>query len=632
LQLDVRVGRLELVGRLHRNVLLERRPVLPVHPASVLSLIRARPRFDLAAVGFSAFAVRAIHAWFVSKTPFFEGPIIDAQTYRAFAMELAKTGDFGGAFYQPPLYPGFLALLHRIGVSSAWGVALLQSALGATTAALMVLVGRKLASDASTARAVGLVTGFAAAFLGPLVLFDLELLPPVLVHLLLVGALLLALGSGKLGVGNALLGLLLGIAMIGWPLVAVLAPGLLALRARRMPGRRWSGVALALVFLAAPVALTARHNSTHDGEGVLVSYNSGINLWLGNNAKWRDTWRARPGAHFEPEFERPDREGVTRPSERSKFFVSLALRDAAERPFAAFLRTTEKLYYVWHGREIRRNQDIETLREASPILRALLWEVGIFFPFGIVAPLGLLAIFRRFRDIDVRVLAVSAFAYSLVLAAFFVSSRYRLPLALFLVPLAADQVCHFLTAGQGVRNRLAAFVAIAVGLNLPNDFTKTFRAGPAERAILEAHAWRNQNELERAAAISETLVQRFAGDANVQMLRAEILIAERRCRNATLHLARAIELAPRATTPRVMLATCYDELGEPARAEREFASALSLHPYHPVALKRAAQMYLRHGRTLEARSLLTRFARAGYDDPEVEGLLLRLGRSASNGP
>ena len=599
--------------------------MLSVHAASVLSLIRARPSLDLAAVGCSAFAVRAVHAWFVSKTPFFEGPIIDSQTYRAFAVELARTGDFGGAFYQPPLYPGFLALLHRIGLSSAWGVALLQSALGATAAALMVLVGRRLASDASTARTVGLLTGFAAAFFGPLVLFDLELLPPALVHLLFLGALVLALGSGKLGVGNALLGLFLGLAIIGWPLVAVFAPGLLALRARRMPERRWGGTALALAFLAAPVAVTARHNSMHEGEGVLVSYNSGINLWLGNNAHWRDTWRARPGAAFEPEFERPDREGVTRPGERSKFFVNLALRDAAERPIAALLRTTEKLYYVWHGREIRRNQDIETLREASPILSALLWEEGLFFPFGIVAPLALLAVFRRLRDIDVRIIAASAFAYALVLAMFFVSARYRLPLSLVLLPFAADQASYLSKDVVRVRTRLLAFVLLAVGLNLPNDFTKTFKADHAERGILEAHAWRNQNELGHAAAISETLVRRFDRDANVQMLRAEVLVAQHRCRSAIAHLAHAIELAPRATTPRVMLATCYDELGEPARAEREFASALSLHPYHPVALKRAAQMYLRHGRTLEARSLLTRFVRAGYDDPEVNGLLGELG-------
>jgi hypothetical protein len=606
--------------------------MLPVHLASVLSVARARPSLDLALVGFSAFAVRAIHAWFVSKTPFFEGPVIDAQTYRAFARRLAETGDFGGAFYQPPLYPTFLGLFHRVGVSSAWGVALLQSTLGAVTAALMVLVGRKLASNASSVRAVGLVTGLAAAFFGPLVLFDLELLPPALVHLLLVGALLLAFGSGKLGVRNALLGLLLGLAIIGWPLVAVLAPGLLALRARRMPERRWAGTVLALAFLAAPVAVTACHNSMHEGQGVVVSYNSGINLWLGNNAHWRDTWRARPGASFEPELERPDREGVTRPGERSKFFASLVRRDAVERPFAALLRTGEKFYYVWHGREIRRNQDIETLREASPILRALLWEAGLFFPFGIVAPLGLLAVIRRFRDIDVRILAASAFAYAVVLATFFVSSRYRLPLALVLLPFAADQAYYVLKVGARVRSRLAAFALLAVGLNLPNGFTKTFAADAAERGILEAHAWRNQNELVRAAAISEALVRRFARDANVQMLRAEVLVAEGHCRSAIAHLAQVIELAPRATTPRVMLGTCHDELGEPVRAEREFASALSLHPYHPVALKRAAEMYLRHGRTLEARILLTRFENAGYDDPEVYGLLSRLGRSASNEP
>jgi hypothetical protein len=75
------------------------------------------------------------------------------------------------------------------------------------------------------------------------------------------------------------------------------------LRARRLPkGRpRALCIGLALAFALPPVALTARHNATHNGGGILVSYNTGINLWLGNNPNWRDTWRARPGARFEPE-------------------------------------------------------------------------------------------------------------------------------------------------------------------------------------------------------------------------------------------------------------------------------------------------------------------------------------------
>ena len=570
-----------------------------------MTLLRWRPTLDPLLVASVAFALRVAHAAFLSRTPFFEGPIIDSQTYWVVAEHAASTGDFGGAFYQPPLYPAFLALLFRAGLNSAWAVEIVQSALGSATAALMVLIGRRLASKGHSARHVGLAVGFTTALYGPLVLFDLELLPPSLVHLLLIGALVLALRPGPVGPKDAAIGLLSGTAITGWPLSFALLPALLALRARRLSkGRpRALGIGLALAFSLPPITLTARHNAAHDGAGILVSYNTGINLWLGNNPSWRDTWRARPGARFEPELERPDREGVTKPGPRSAYFVRMVRRDVAERPLPALGRTLEKFYYVWHGREIRRNQDMELLREASPLLRALVWEAGVFFPFGLLAPLALLSLWRRRREPDISILAFTALFYAVVVAAFFVASRYRLPMVLLLIPVAVDQVFHLVSAGGATGRSLAILATGLVALNLPNDFTRTFAADEAERGILTAQSLRNQGKLERADEISEALALRFPDDANVQMLRAEMLVAAGRCDSALRHLERTIELTPRAATPRVVLGDCYDALGNAPAAERAFATALSLHPYHPVALKRAGIMYARYGRVIEARSV-----------------------------
>src|SRR6185503_2462390 len=143
---------------------------------------------------------------------------------------------------------------------------------------------------------------------------------------------------------------------------------------------------------------------------------------------------------------------------------------------------------------------------------------------GVVAPLALLCLWRRRREPDIRIVGASLFAYSLVLAAYFVSSRYRLPVALLLLPFAADQAFHLLRAGIDRRTTLA-LLSLAALVNLPNAFTKSFAADAAERGILEAQAWRNQGKFERADAISEELVRIFPGDANVQMLRAEMLVS-----------------------------------------------------------------------------------------------------------
>jgi hypothetical protein len=581
---------------------------------------RAPAGLDFVLVALVALTTRLAHAWFVSRTPFFDGPVIDSETYRAFARHIAHTGDFGGAFYQPPLYPTFLALLIRLGLGSAWQVALVQIAMGTGTSLLLVAIGRRLAQDRARNRVVGLLCGLAAALYGPLVLFDVELLPPCCVNLLLVGSWALALRSGKPSSADALLGLLIGLCIVAWPLSAILAVALLAIRARAVDGSKIAWFFVVLAAASAPLALTARHNARHGAPGVVVSYNLGINLWLGNNPAWRDTWRARPGAQFEPELERPDREGVTRPAQRSEYFVRLVLRDVLERPLAALSRTAQKFYYVWAGREIRRDQDVALLREASPVLRSLQWEAGIAFPFGLLAPLGLLALWRRRDEPIVRCLALAALGYTALLAVFFVSARYRLPLVLVLLPLAAEQALLLLSRPGHAASRALALAAL-LGLNLPDEFSETFAASAVERGLLVSRAWRNQGNFERSFAHSAALVARFEGDPDAQMLHAQLLLADGRCGDAEPHLRRTIELAPRTVTPRLLLADCLVELGRGRAAQHELASALALHPYHPVGLKQAAALYLRERRPSEARALLGRFVASGYRDSQVSAWL-----------
>src|SRR5204863_4105767 len=135
---------------------------------------------------------------------------------------------------------------------------------------------------------------------------------------------------------------------------------------------------------------------------------------------------------------------------------------------------------------------------------------------------------------------------------------------------------------------LAPLALLLLALNLPSAFSKTFAAGAAERGLLEATAWKNQGQLERAEGIAKDLVRRFPSEPNVLMLHAELLVSAGRCRDAEPLLKKTIELAPRTATPRVMLASCYEDFGNTRAAEQELVGALALHPYHPLALRDAS--------------------------------------------
>lgn len=578
-------------------------------------------------VGLLAFGVRLAHASFVADTPFFEGPVIDSQTYWKLAEHIASGQGFGGPFYQPPLYPTFLAAFFGVGLTDPWWIVLTQAAAGSLTAVLLCSLAETVVGRGTVhARRVGLATGVVAALYGPLVLFDVELLPPALVHLAMVGGLVVGFhGRGRPGWRDAVSGLLFGLATTGWAMSVLLAPGAWALRRIWLTRRRDAAVSAALMVsaMAVPIGTVAATNAASGAPGVVISWNAGINLWLGNNPDWRQTWRARPGAEFEPELEQPDRRGVTEPAERSRWFVRRVLQDVAERPGAALSRTAEKLYYVWHGREIRRNQDLETLRDASPVLAALQWEFGLKFPFGLLVPLALLGAWHRRHQLPTRVLLVSALVYSVVLSLFFVAARYRLPMVLLLLPLAVDWTIRTLLNRRIGRGELVALVLLTAAFNWPNQFTASFGADAAEKQILRARSWRAQGKLDRAAEISRRLVRHHPDHANAQMLRAEILIARGDCKSALDPLKRVAERAPDASTPWVRLGNCLRRIGNRHAAEKAYARALSIHPHHPQAIKGAALVYMHTGRRHAAITMLRRFRRNGYEDP---GVTFDLGR------
>ena len=572
--------------------------------------------------GLLAFVVRVAHAAFLSSSPFFRGPIIDAETYHQVAERLTAGHAIDAPFYQPPLYPWVLSLLYRGGLGIGWGVAVAQSLMGAACCALVVVLARRVVpGDDAHRRRVGLVAGLAAALCGPLVLFDLEMLPPAVVNLLLVGALTLAAGAPPRPSGRDLgAGLLLGTAATGWVPALVLAPAAVLVRATR---RRWLVALLVLLGALPPLVVTMHHNAVHGSPGTLVSWNGGLNLWIGNNPDWRDTWRARPGAEFEPLVQQPHRAGAITPTAQNQWFQRAAWRDVLDRPGAAIARTAEKLFYAWHGREIRRNQDFGALRSISPVLAILQWELGLFFPFGLIAPLALLAVWRHRRERGPLVLFGTMVAYSAMMAAFFVSSRYRLPMLLLALPLAADTGVRWWEARGAGRRELVAFAVLLVALNVPVPFTASFEAGPRERALIEASAWQSQGAVAQASRIAEALIERFPNDANVQMLRARTYVSQGRCDLAVPHLEEVARLAPLATTPWIDIGNCAFQRGEAQEAERAYAHALAIDPNQGQALRGAAMLYMRTGHAPNAIAMLQRLRESGQAD---EGTEFDLGR------
>src|SRR5882672_9097088 len=445
-------------------------------------------------VFMAAWVVRLAYVAEIHKAPYFDVPLVDGANYFRTAAAIASGDLLGGprVFWQPPLYPYFLAaLLSVLGprMGAIYGV---QGAIGALSCVLVYFIGRRLFSERAALWAAGIM-----ALYGPLVYFDAQPLVPV-VHLMLAlaGHLLLLRAADARAPSARRDGLLAG---LGWGLAAVATPNiLLAAPVGAVWLLRRSRSAPALLFLAGvawPVALVAARNLAVAGEPVLISSNGGINFYIGNNPDYERTIRIRPGGEFERLAQEPENLGIVGERAKSRYFAERARAFLTEYPREAARLYARKAVDLIAGREIPRNQDAYAYRSYSWILAALLWRGGLAFPFGLVAPLALAGALLPGSKEGRALLLGYAAAYAVSILLFFPTDRYRLPL----IPVAALLAGRLLGESRAVWKRLPVIAALLLGLVLFNlDARARGESSPEEEALNRAYALRMKGRTEEA--------------------------------------------------------------------------------------------------------------------------------------
>jgi hypothetical protein len=248
-----------------------------------------------------ALALRVGHVLALRDSPYFARPVLDAETYYWAARALAAGEGWAEAVYwQPPGYPYVLALILRLAGPGLLAPRLVQALLGALTAALTCALGTRVFG-----RAVGLGAGLIVALYGLLIYYDGELLAPSLAICLQMATLYCAerAPAERGGRGWLATGLLGGLTAVVNAPALVLLP-ILAIAARRRAAWLLLGAAIAI----APVTV---RNWTAGGELVLISSNTGINLYLGNNPRYDATVGMGPGRDWQALVRAPRPHGVS---------------------------------------------------------------------------------------------------------------------------------------------------------------------------------------------------------------------------------------------------------------------------------------------------------------------------------
>jgi len=416
-----------------------------------------RERVVLLAILLVAAALRLGYVLSLRGDVLFEHPILDEQHYVADARALADGRAEDAPYWQPPGIIYFLAACVRLFGAGLTAPRVVQALISTAACLLVFAIGRRLFGAAVALGAAAIV-----ALHGVVIFESAELLPPTFILALDLAALwwLLRAQEDQRARTAFAAGITLGVSALFAPTVLPFAAAA-ALWLRR--GRLIVALALGVLLPIAPV--TAR-NHAHGGEWVLVSTNGGLNFFIGNNARYAETFALRPGRHWEELTDEPRRAGVEPPGARSAWFAQKGWAFFRERPVNAAALVARKLYLFFNGGEIPRDSDLYAARADSRLLAALVWPGPLRFPDGVVIPLALVGAALAWRERK-RLALLYAFlaVQALIGCAFFVTARHRVPaLAVFAL---------FAAAGAAKLKRrpraLAVIVgaALAVVLNLP---------------------------------------------------------------------------------------------------------------------------------------------------------------------
>jgi tetratricopeptide (TPR) repeat protein len=280
------------------------------------------------------------------------------------------------------------------------------------------------------------VAGLLVALHGPLVFYDGELLPTSLCTFLAAAAVWLSTRDRPTWLTALLSGLAVGLGAIAFAPVLLLLPVVAWACASGRSLRPLICLA-ATAAVIAPVTLT---NRVRSGEWILISANGGVNLWIGNNPNIDYAMALRPGAGWEELVAEPERLGILTAGGQDSYFTQKALSFCAEHPLPCLRNIGYKARLLFVSRDLPRNEDLYVVREQSPVLFALTARVGsVALPYALLWPLAAAGIAAALlqREQRARILVVAALALAAPCIVFFVTGRYRAPLAPVLSMLSA---------------------------------------------------------------------------------------------------------------------------------------------------------------------------------------------------
>ncbi len=621
-----------------------------------------------------AFVIRFVYLNQIKLNPYFDTPQIDALWHHNWAKEIAA-GDWLGkeVFFRAPLYPYFLGTLYSLFGESFYLPRLIQIIIGSLSCVLIFLLGRKVFN-----KTVGIIASVAACVYAPFIYFDAELLIPVLVIFLDLTLILLLLRA-EVRLKKRwwfVAGIVLGLSAIARPNILIFVPFVLlwiCIRFWENNKNRIIPSALFLLFgsilIISPVTI---RNWVVGKDFVLISSQGGMNFFIGNNPI-SDGKTATAAAVALPLEGYRDNVWISsvrlaeqsvgkglKPSQVSNFWVRQGLDFVRTHPLGYLQLLGKKLYYFWNSYEIESNKSLYFFSRWSSLLRLLLWDHLLRFPFGIICPLAILGMILNAKNWK-RYFLLYAFVLSYMLSVilFFVTSRFRLPVIPFLIIFASYSIYWLV---DKIRNKQTRPFLVSLAILIPfflitnsnlfgvkqKDLARTYNSvgmayskkGQHDAAITayqeglkvnpnfpELHrnlgrAFWDTGRRDEAAEEYESAITLDPGMAGAYAELGYIYSRMNKDEEAFLVNRKALEIDSTQVRAHVSLAFLYEKKGLYEQAAKEYQEALRFEPEMADLRNYLGYAYVKLGLEDEA---LVEFENAVRLDPNYPDAHLNLG-------
>lgn len=377
-----------------------------------------------------AFVIRLIHLNSYTSYPAFDLPLGGHAAYVKTALKIISGDILGGKeiFYDnSPIYSYILAGIFKIFGIDFYAVRFLQILIGSINCCLIALI-----SQYCFGMTAALIAGAIAAFYGPFIFYDAEIivLSWVLFFCLISIVIILRNGIGR-GHKLSLAGFFMGCAVMGRPGL-ILFPALLFLYfifsenslkvAQRLRAYAWFCIGVFVIpglFIARNYAVSGEilFLNPSGGHNFYFGHHKGANPIFNENLNFRGAILLKYREKAEADLKRP-----LSTREVSNYWYRKGFTFIIENPGEELKLMLKKMLFFFNDTEMPTYFNYYFNRNYSVVLKNWILTFGLIFP---LSTLGLVSTLRRGRELMVlHLFFLTSFLSVLII---FVISRVRIP-------------------------------------------------------------------------------------------------------------------------------------------------------------------------------------------------------------